>query len=70
MPYPTMYLKGVQKWDMAEAPFGHVPDKAFPMHSANDIAMVVQSSKDIVMNYTNFVVIRCYGRRNGAQYHD
>ncbi|CAI9729858.1 alpha-2Da adrenergic receptor-like [Octopus vulgaris] len=68
MPYPTMYMRGIQKWDMAEAPFGPVPDKAFPQHSINGIAMVVQSSKDTVMDYTNFVVIRCYGRRNGATY--
>ncbi|CAI9730856.1 Hypothetical predicted protein [Octopus vulgaris] len=67
MPYPTMIMPGLQKWDMAEAPFGTVPDKAFPMHSYNGISMVVQSSKDTVMDYTNFVVIRCYGRRNGIE---
>ncbi|MFJ1495941.1 hypothetical protein AB0R99_00010 [Erwinia amylovora] len=68
MPYPTMFVSGKQKWDMAEAPFGSIPDKAFPQHSVNGIALVVQASKDTVIDYTNFIVIRCYGRRNGAKY--
>lgn len=68
--YVSMYMKGTQKWDMSEAPFGSVPDKAFPQHSVNGIAMVVQSSKDTIIDYTNLVVIRCYGRRNGAIYNE
>lgn len=38
-PYPTMILRGIQRWDVCEVPFGNLPNKAFPMHSYNGITM-------------------------------